>query len=230
MKVAGLFSGIGGFELGFERAGFEVVAMCEIDPFCRDVLRKHWPGVPIFGDIRTVTRETFEIFDCLPDVITGGFPCQPFSSASRGRRKGTSDDRHLWPEMLRIISECKPTWVVGENVTELDGLALDEVVSDLEGIGYEVGPPFEVPACAIGQDHWRPRLWILGHTNSQSKPSRTVNAEVARVPRRDRVSSGVGETDGLSNRMDRLRSLGNAVVPQIPEIIARGILEIEVFS
>lgn len=147
LKVLDLFSGIGGFSLGLERAGMKTIAFCEIEDFPRKVLRKHWPDVPIFEDVRKLHAAD------LPepvDVICGGFPCQPFSEC--GKRKGKDDDRYLWPEMFRIIKECKPTWVIGENVTGLDGLGLEQSASDLESIGYEVAP------------RWKYRLVPLGMT------------------------------------------------------------------
>ena len=141
-RVLDLFSGIGGFSLGLERAGMQTVAFCEIEPYCQAVLKKHWPDVPIHDDIRTLTvpRGT-------ADVVCGGFPCQPFSSASRGRLNGRDDDRYLWPEMLRVVRECQPSWVIGENVAHLRGVDFDAVVTDLEREGYEV-QALEIPACA----------------------------------------------------------------------------------
>lgn len=160
MNVLDLFSGIGGFSLGLERAGMRTVAFCEIDPYCRAVLRKHWSDVPVYDDVRTLRAVNLQA-----DVVCGGFPCQPFSTASRGKRGGVSDDRFLWPEMLRVISECRPSWVIGENVAGIERLALRQVVSDLESAGYEVAPPFEIPACAVGHDHRRSRFWFLAHAN-----------------------------------------------------------------
>jgi DNA (cytosine-5)-methyltransferase 1 len=157
------------------------------------------------------------------DVVCGGFPCQPFSSAARGRVLGKADDRFLWPEMLRLVSECKPSWVIGENVTSIDSLALEQVVSDLEGIGYETRP-LEIPACAVGHDHKRSRYWILGYSDGYGKPSMQVHAEASRLPWNRSKPGIMGNTYGVSSRMDRLRALGNAVVPQIPEIIGRAIL------
>src|SRR5262245_3594292 len=198
LSVLDLFSGIGGFSLGLERAGMRTVAFCEIDPYCRAVLAKHWPDVPIHGDIRSLKPPRV-------DVVCGGFPCQPFSSASAGKRRGVADDRYLWPEMRRIIEESKPRWVIGENVTHLDGVALEQVVSDLEECGYEVAPPCEIPACAVGHDHKRSRLWILGHANRDRQSGMFVDAEVARMsgPRDD--AGGMGATNGLSGRLDRRR-------------------------
>ena len=224
MRVLDLFSGIGGFSLGLERAGMETVAFCEIDPFCQKVLRKHWPDVPIYNDVKELTNE--EARGLKPDVICGGFPCQPFSTASAGKRGGKTDDRALWPEMLRIIRAAKPRWVVAENVTGIISMALSEVVLDLERAGYCVWL-FIIPACAVGHDHRRERVWILAHSDSGSQPSGSLNAETQVLSGSGGDTLGMGKNDGVSRGMDRLRlrSLGNAVVPQIPEIIGRAIME-----
>ena len=224
MRVLDLFSGVGGFSLGLERAGMTTVAFCEIDDFCRQVLAKHWPRVPIYGDVRALKPYDLFIDGCWPiDVICGGFPCQPFSSASRGRKKGATDDRFLWPEMRRLIDDLRPAWVIAENVVQFNGVAFDAMVSDLETSGYEV-ETLEIPACAVGQDHWRSRLWILGNANGNCKPKQPINAEVA-VLSRDRSGTGsVGKPHGVPSRMDRLAALGNAVHPKIPEIIGRAIM------
>jgi DNA (cytosine-5)-methyltransferase 1 len=219
LRVLDLFSGIGGFSLGLERTGgFKTVAFCEIEPFPRKVLAKHWPQVPCYHDVRDLP------FLGNIDVICGGFPCQPFSSATAGKRKGTADDRYLWPAMLAAIQRERPAWVIGENVTHIDGMALKQVVSGLEGCGYEVAPPFEIPACAVGHDHWRSRIWILGHANDKSESKLPIDAKMAEFAKPRSVARGNGKTDGVSRKMDRLKSLGNAVVPQIPELIGRAIL------
>jgi DNA (cytosine-5)-methyltransferase 1 len=221
MRVLDLFSGIGGFSLGLERAGMKTVAFCEIDPYCRAVLRKHWPDVPIHEDIKLVRAH-----EGMADVVCGGFPCQPFSSASAGRARGTDDDRYLWPEMLRVIQECKPTWVIGENVTHLDGLALEQVVSDLEAGGYETRT-FEVPACAVGHDHRRSRLWILGYSDGNGQSGRAKHAEASWVSWDGGRAGSLGRTHGVSSRLDRLRALGNSIVPQIATIIGRAIMNVD---
>lgn len=221
MRVLDLFSGIGGFSLGLERAGMQTVAFVENDPKCRAVLRKHWPDVPIYDDVRTVHGAPGAA-----NVICGGFPCQPFSSASRGRRAGTADDRYLWPSMLRLVSEIRPAWVCAENVTHLDGVALEHVVSDLDRIGYEV-ETFEIPAAAVGCDHRRARLWILGHSDGDREPGMSVDAEVAGLPWGGGITGSLGTTYEVPGRMDRLQQLGNAVVPDIPEIIGRAIMAVQ---
>lgn len=163
MKVLDLFSGIGGFALGLHRAGFQTSAFCEIEPYCRAVLRKHWPETPIYDDVRTLTASSLSRDGIEVDVICGGFPCQPWSLA--GQRKGRDDDRDLWPEMLRIIRDCQPRWVIGENVPGLDDkrfMALDGVLSDLENAGYQARP-FEIPACAVDAPHKRSRLFIVAN-------------------------------------------------------------------
>lgn len=229
MRVLDLFSGIGGFSLGLERAGMQTVAFCEIDPFCQRVLRKHWPQVPIYDDVRTLTGERLRADGIAVDLICGGFPCQPFSTASAGKRGGVSDDRFLWPEMLRIISECRPAWIIGENVAGIESLALRQVVSDLEGRGYEVAPPLEIPACALGHDHRRTRFWFLAYADVRGEHGRPINAEAQVLPRLADDGNRMGASDGVSDRLDRRRmeALGNAVVPQIPELIGRAILQAE---
>jgi DNA (cytosine-5)-methyltransferase 1 len=164
LKVLDLFSGIGGFSLGLERTGgFQTVAFCEIEPFCRRVLEKHWPGVPIHEDVRKLKGSDVGTVD----VVCGGYPCQPFSLA--GKRAGQEDDRHLWPEMLRAIREIQPGYVVGENVRGLTnwngGLVFDEVQADLEVEGFKV-LPFLLPACGVGAPHRRDRIWFVAHAVS----------------------------------------------------------------
>jgi DNA (cytosine-5)-methyltransferase 1 len=224
MRVLDLFSGIGGFSLGLERAGMKTVAFCENDPFCRAVLAKHWPEVPCYGDIRILRLPRGSA-----DLVCGGFPCQPFSHASAGRRRGKEDDRYLWPEMLRVLAEVRPRWVCCENVAGIDGLALEQVVSDLEGAAYTVAPILEIPACSVGLDHWRPRYWFLGYSNDQSQSGQPVDAEVAEL---SWVRSDTGSPraeNGFPRGVDghRRRVLGNAVVPEIAELIGRAIMECE---
>jgi DNA (cytosine-5)-methyltransferase 1 len=161
LKVLDLFSGIGGFSLGLHSTDiFDTVKFVEFDKFCQKVLQKNFPGIPIEGDIRNVKGQEFEA-----DVITGGFPCQPFSVA--GKQKGTNDNRYLWPEMFRLIKEIKPEFVIGENVQGLinlqDGMVLRQVQDQLEGEGFEV-QCFLIPASGIGAWHQRNRVWIVAHS------------------------------------------------------------------
>ena len=163
MKVLDLFSGIGGFSIGLEKAGFETVAFCEIEPYCRGVLERHWPDTPIYGDVKQLTAEQLRADGIIPDVIVGGYPCQPFSVA--GRQRGEEDPRHLWPEVHRLIRELRPRWVICENVSGHIKLGLDEVLSTLEAEGYTVWP-FIIPACSIDAPHKRDRVWIVAHSDS----------------------------------------------------------------
>ena len=171
-----LFSGIGGFDLAAEWAGWTNIVSCEINPFGNKVLNHYWPDAYHHDDIHTLTIEKIneeltkrhgEQWRTDDIVLTGGFPCQPYSLA--GKRLGKEDERHLWPEMLRVIQEIQPTWIVGENVFGLvnwsDGLVFDEVQTDLEAAGYEV-QAYVLPACAADAPHRRDRVWIVAHTNN----------------------------------------------------------------
>jgi DNA (cytosine-5)-methyltransferase 1 len=154
-----LFSGIGGFALACRMVGgIETVGFCERDNYCQRVLAKHWPDVPICNDIHEMKGNKYGPID----LITGGFPCQPYSVA--GERRGNEDDRALWPQMLRVISEARPAWVLGENVPGIITLALDGVLADLEGEGYAC-ETLCIPACGVDAKHRRERIWIVAHTN-----------------------------------------------------------------
>lgn len=262
LRVLDLFSGIGGFSLGLERTGgFETVAFCEYAEFPRAILARHWPDVPCFPDVRDLKGSDI---DGTIDVICGGYPCQPFSTA--GERRGKDDDRHLWPEFSRLVAELRPSWVIGENVAGHISMGLDDVLSDLEGQGYACRP-FVIPACAVGAPHRRDRVWTVGYSNHESQPACSKHDEAPVLPKHgygnaadadsqrqpqsgepiigvcrqaqeigqanltfDAMGRGIKPTIrrgdyGFSGRMDRLAALGNAVVPQIPELIGRAILE-----
>ena len=207
-----LFTGIGGFELAAQRVWgeeWEPYCFCEMDEFCQAVLKKHWPDVPIFSDVRDVRLFKEDVEDeqevmadaekresgepeawdrgesaCRRseaagiDLLTGGFPCQPFSAA--GKRDGRSDNRYLWPEMLRVIRDFKPTWVVAENVRGIlsieDGLVFEQVCTDLEDAGYEV-QPFVIPAVAVDAHHRRDRVWFVAHSGHRGRWDKRVTQE-----------------------------------------------------
>jgi len=156
-----LFSGIGGFDLAAEWAGFRTIGLVEKNPYRQKVLRKYWPSVPLWEDIRDVTKESLKEANLRTvTLVTGGFPCQSFSIA--GKRRGKADDRYLWPEMFRVIRLLRPHWVLAENVTGIIRMALNDVLSDLESEGYRA-IPFIIPACGVNAPHRRYRVWIVAH-------------------------------------------------------------------
>ena len=267
MKHLDLFSGIGGFALATERVWPNIEHIfCEIDPFCQEVLKKHWPNSKIYGDIKELTKSKFtsntgskeslwlhqqprpksiETGDV--HILTGGFPCQPFSQA--GRRKGKEDDRYLWPGMFRVIREFQPDWIIVENVVGIISMVLDEVCLDLENEGYEI-QPFIIPAVAVNAPHRRDRVWIVANSKLTSdstesglerrsyKRERSVrqSSRIRRHKRPDwnenwlKVATRLCRVDdGLPRRLDRnprLKALGNAIVPQVAEEILRAISEL----
>lgn len=168
MNHGSLFSGMGGFDLAAEWMGWNNIFHCEWNPFGQKVLKHYWPYAKSYSDI---TKTDFTIHRGAIDIISGGFPCQPYSVA--GKRKGKEDDRHLWPEMLRAIREIQPRWVVGENVPGLlnwnGGMVLDEIKADLEASGFEVFPPLILPACSVNAPHRRDRLWIVAYAESDTR-------------------------------------------------------------
>lgn len=199
-----LFSGIGGLDLAAEWAGMTTVAFCERDSFCQKVLAKHWPNTPIFNDIHTLTAAALaERGINRIDIISGGFPCQPYSVA--GNRRGDEDDRALWPQMLRVIAECRPRWVVGENVTGIITMALDGVLASLEAKGYEAWP-IVFPACSVGALHIRQRVFIVayadhgGQRNGQIQYQRGIRQSTAHAG-----NDGAGESmaDANSSRQQQ---------------------------
>jgi len=184
-----LFSGIGGFALAARWAGYQTEVFCEQDAFCQRVLKKHWPDVPVVGDIFEFDGSAYRG----ADLLTGGFPCQPYSCA--GKRGGDSDDRALWPEMRRVISEARPRWIVAENVTGIISMALDGVLSDLEGEGYEVQTVI-VPACAVNAPHRRDRVWIVAHAGCVDGDGRQDF----------RAGDGIADREGFTNRAEKKRA------------------------
>jgi DNA (cytosine-5)-methyltransferase 1 len=262
LNVLDLFSGIGGFSLGLERAGMRTVAFCEIEPRCREWLANRWPGVPIFPDVRELHAS-----DIGPvDVICGGFPCQDISTARHAAAPGLAGARSgLWVEMLRLVRECRPAWVLVENVARLRTLGADTVLGDLEEAGYQARPAV-VRASDLGADHGRARAWIVANARGidlRQQPGRcgesgrtgaaepaghdavadrdcelacAVDAEVAGGSSVHEAGGTVWErqagpiqghalADGLPDDLDYwIAAFGNAVVPQIPELLGRWIM------
>ncbi len=188
-----LFSGIGGFSLAAHWAGFTTEVFCERDPFCQKVLNKHWPTVPIVSDIHEFDGARYHG----SELLTGGFPCQPYSVA--GQQLGNDDDRALWPQMLRVIRECQPRFVVGENVAGIINMALDGVLSDLENEGYAT-QAFVIPACAVNAPHKRDRVWIVGYAEHDGSSTTAQRGSVTETSDDDtrrqneaRQSTGAGE-------------------------------------
>jgi DNA (cytosine-5)-methyltransferase 1 len=225
-----LFSGIGGFALAAKWNGYRTVGFCDNEPYAQAVLKRHWPEVPCHKDIREVRGELYAGVT----LLTGGFPCQPFSVA--GKQRGKDDDRYLWPEMLRVIQEARPTWIIGENVAGIVNLALDQVCADLEDQGYEV-EPIIIPACSVDAPHRRNRVWIVANSNNKGsqgywgskecsdkfiigKSCSSKQEEWISEPRVGRVAHGI------PNRVVRLKALGNAIVPQVASEIIRCINQV----
>ena len=241
-----LFSGIGGFSIAFEAASFRTVGFCEVDPVAGAILKKNWPHVPNFGDVRTIT----ESLQGRVDVITGGFPCQPFSVA--GKRRGSIDNRYLWPSMLEVIKHFRPSWFCGENVPGILSMGLENMLLGLEKASYR-SAIFNVPACGVGAQHERERIWILSNRHEirrDDSGTRAYNLErkeaafcFAPGNQWERDASSLCEAfgakhrrtkpalcrmaDGLPGKLDRVRiaALGNAIVPQVAEIFAKAIYQ-----
>ena len=257
-RVLDLFSGIGGFSLGLERAGMQTVAFCEIEPYCQAVLRKHWPEVPIYGDVRTLTAHALSRDGIEVDVICGGFPCQDISFAGAGA--GIDGDRSgLWREYARLIGELRPGLVIVENVaallagpSERRGGWFGRVLGDLASSGYDAEWDC-IPAAAVGAPHLRDRVWIMAYPEqvewvcpifNPHNASETVrkNATIGLqnglrfemgAPLRSIPGRWMDQPDpvrvahGVSDWSHRLAECGNAVVPQIPELIGRAIAQAE---
>lgn len=225
MNHASLFSGIGGFDLAAQWVGWANVFQVEIDGYCQQVLARHFPDTERYGDIKQFDGSKYR---GAIDVLSGGFPCQPFSLI--GKRRGTSDKRYLWPDMLRVIREVQPRYVVAENVLGIISLELEQVCSGLEREGYEVWP-FIIPACSVGASHIRRRVWIVAYSGSKrrtallpsevdgtwGRPSGSDCGEAMQVWERPTpaFTYGCRMVDGLPGRMDRIKALGNAIVPQV---------------
>ena len=261
-----LFTGIGGFDLAAHWSGIETLWQVEKDKYCQDLLNRHFPQTPLFDDVKAVGKAELNPVS----IISGGFPCQPFSHA--GKRKGQTDDRYLWPEMLRIIKELQPNYVIGENVPGIITMALDEVLDSLENEGYH-NEVFVLPACGIGAWHKRDRVWIISYrkdrfgaktkqeqdkywkavesqievlSNSgswgreesgafgQAFDSKTIPTWEAAQPS-DGCLPNIWKSEpnvdrvahGISKRMDRIKGLGNSIVPQLAYILFQSILQIE---
>ena len=293
MKVLDLFSGVGGFSLGLERCGMHTVAFCEVDKKCRQVLKKHWPDVPIYDDVRKLTYEQLKQDGISEiDLIAGGFPCQDISLAGQGA--GITGTRSgLWTEFARLIGEIRPRYAIVENVSALLGRGLDRVLGDLASLGYDAQWHC-IPACAVGAPHQRDRVWIVANaryrargnkreikvvvdglcrygrteTMADTNQKESSRLSVRKSPENSRsgicgedvscpdsercekqqrpvtkdqrpgrpqlecsnwweIEPGVGRVvDGFPGRVDRLKGLGNAVVPQVVEFIGMAIMEL----
>ena len=210
LRMLDLFSGIGGFSYAGEKlvGGYETVAFCEYDKHAQKVLRKHWPDTEIIDDVRELANDA-DRFRGLVDIVVGGFPCQPFSLA--GVRRGDKDDRHLWPEMLRIIQAVRPTWVIGENVAGHISMGLDTVLSDLENQGYQARC-FVIPAVAADAHHRRDRCWVIAHTDSEGEPVSALDEQ--RLERAEDVGNAENIRRGVRQDTEREGSKDQQDKPQ----------------
>ena len=235
MRHLDLFSGIGGFALAASwvwREEYETIAFVEREKYCQRVLRKNFPGVPICEDIYAAKGEDYTPVD----LLTGGFPCQPFSVA--GKQRGKEDDRYLWPEMLRVIREVRPRWVIGENVAGIINMELDQVLTDLEDEGYTCWT-FIIPACAIGSRHIRDRVWILANSDKeglskfkrQKKKLARSGLDRCFMPDNWREWNPYSAfilrgDDGIPGRVGGVKGFGNAIVPQVAAAIMQVIKDL----
>ena len=210
-----LFSGIGGLDLAAELAGVKTIGQCEWEEYPTKVLEKHWPDTPRWKDIRTLTGDDFyeRTGRRSVDIISGGFPCQPFSVA--GKQRGKEDDRYLWPEMVRVIKELRPTWVVGENVAGIVRMALPDILSELEACGYQTRT-FLIPACAVGARHRRYRVAIVGYSEHNGLSSAAVTGSTQKAGRGQQErkkkagkSSGTGKS-GNGQDVGRAENMENS--------------------
>jgi len=234
LTFGSLFAGIGGIDLGLERAGMRCRWQSEIDPYASRVLAKHWPDIPNLGDIRDIDWTTVE----RTDVVAGGYPCQPFSSA--GYRQGQHDPRHLWPEFARTLRILRPRYAIMENVAGHLSLGFGDVLKDLAALGYDCRWDC-VPAASVGAPHRRDRVFIIAYTPQRDggQPQQPGMDQTGRPTKLGKLGwgkrpgqhwqnnqPGVGRVaDGIPSALDRLRTLGNAVVPQVAEHIGRIIME-----
>ena len=213
LKILDLFSGLGGFSLGLERTGqFKTVAFCDNDKFSNLVLQKHWKGAKIYNDVKEITKEKLKADGVeSPDIITGGFPCQPFSVA--GKQKGTDDNRHLWPEMFRIIKEFTPRWVIGENVKGItniqDGMVFENVCTDLEGEGYEVRA-FNIPAAGVGAPHRRERIWIVANSRRSIRGEQSSWNQEGIGSRTSEQTEWSTDSDSITGSSEREKIMANS--------------------
>lgn len=262
MRVLDLFSGIGGFALGLERAGMRTVAFCECEPFPRAVLAERWPGVPCYEDVKTLTGARLQADGIAADLICGGFPCQDISPAGKGA--GLAGERSgLFREIVRLGGEVRPRWIFLENVSALRSRGMEVVLGELAALGFDACWDC-LPASALGAPHRRDRIWIVAtNSDGQGQHDGAAHAEAGEPP--EPLANAIGKrlafwqgfrrhlqweleaaqrghrafgqwaieppvgrvAHGVSARVDRLRALGNAVVPQIPEIFGRAILATE---
>ena len=197
MNHISLFTGIGGIDLASEWAGFDTILQVENDPYCLQVLEKHWPTVERCTDIRSLNGRKYR---GTIDLLSGGFPCQPYSGA--GKRKAFDDDRDLWPEMVRIIQEVRPTWVLGENVANFTNLGLDRTISNLESEGYEV-QTFNIPAVAVSAWHQRARIFVVGYAEHHGPPTSKESRSTAKTGNDDKEGKDqAGQPSGTGGRED----------------------------
>lgn len=226
LTVGSFFSGIGGLDLGLERAGMQVIWQSEIDPYACRVLARHWPTVPNLGDITTIDWSTVE----RPDLVCGGYPCPAFSQTARGRNVAPD----LWPYMRDAIAVLRPRWVLLENVASHLGRGFPAVLADLDALGFDAEWSV-VSACSVGASHTRRRLFCVAHAYREGEPTFPFDGEMAWVPAVAEIGGRWGfptaddarADDGVPHRLDRDRALGNAVVPPIAELIGRRIAAID---